>query len=181
MPDNNSQNIKNLAKDIKILILDVDGILTDGLVHIFGDGREMYEFNVYDGYGIKLWRRAGFKVGFLTGRVSDAVEFRAKQLEVDFLFRGASDKVSLIEKLAKEERVTMKNICYLGDDLQDLALLKKVGLSVSVPNAREEVKKYVHYVTSLKGGGGAVRELIEKLLKEKDLWDGIINQGNILS
>lgn len=176
-----TEKIKKRIEKIKILMLDVDGVLTDGMVNILGDGKEMYVFNVYDGYGVKLFRRAGFKVGFITGRISDAVEERAKQLEVDFLYRGASDKVAIINRLAKQEGISMDEICFMGDDLQDLTLLKDVGLSVSPSNAREEVKKAVHHVTKLRGGDGAVRELVEFILKNRGLWKEIVGHERILS
>lgn len=168
-------------KKVKILLLDVDGILTDGSVHIFGDDTELYSFDVQDGYGIKLWRRAGFKVGFITGRHSDAVANRAKKLGVDYLFRSASDKVAIAQKILKDEGLDMSEVAYMGDDLQDLALLKVAGFSASVPNGRDEVQSAVDYITKRHGGSGAVREVIELVLKEKGLWENIISQERILS
>ncbi|MBX4181448.1 HAD hydrolase family protein [Candidatus Parcubacteria bacterium] len=169
------------ARNIKLLIMDVDGVLTSGLVNIFGDGQEMYTFNVYDGYGIILWRRAGFKAGFMTGRNSDAVASRAKKLGVDFLLRAASDKLALCEELAREEGLEMKEIAFIGDDLQDLALLKSVGLAMSPANVRPEVRKHIDYISPLNGGDAAVRDCIEFILKSKNLWKDITNQKRILS
>lgn len=173
--------ITGKTKKIKLLLLDVDGILTSGSVHIFGDNTEMYTFNVQDGYGIKLWRRAGFKIGFITGRHSDAVEHRAKKLGVDYLYRNVSDKVAICENIIKEEGLSMGEVAFMGDDLQDLALLRRVGLAVTVPNARDEIKQEAHIITESKGGEGAVRDVIELLLKEKGLWEDIIGQDRILS
>ncbi len=175
-----SKNLEEKIKQVKILLLDVDGILTDGSVHIFGDDSEMYSFDVQDGYGIKLWRRAGFKVGFITGRHSDAVEHRAKKLGVDYLFRSASDKVAIAENILKDEGLQFEDVAYMGDDLQDLPLLKEVGLSVTVPYGRDEVKKIADIETSREGGNGAVRELVELILKKKGLWEDIVSQDRIL-
>lgn len=168
-------------RKIKLLLLDIDGILTSGLVNILANGSEIYTFNVYDGYGIKLWQRAGFKTGFMTGRGAEAIRHRAKKLGVNFLFQNSGDKLEICEKLAKRERISLKEIAFVGDDLQDLSLLKKVGLAISVPNARKEVLSHAHYVSKLKGGEGAVREIIEFLLKAKGLWDNIITQDRIYS
>ena len=175
------QTIKERASVIKLLMLDVDGVLTSSSVNIFGDDREMYTFNVYDGYGIILWRRAGFKVGFITGRNSDAVAKRAEKLGIDFLLRGASDKVVLCEDIIDKEGLDMSEVAFVGDDLQDLALLKKVGLAMAPANVREEVKDYIHYISPMKGGDGAVRDCIEFMLKAKELWKGIVSQDRILS
>lgn len=172
---------KSRARAIKLLMLDVDGVLTTGMVNIFGDDREMYTFNVYDGYGIILWKRAGFKVGFITGRNSDAVAKRAEKLGVDFLLRAAADKLALCEEIAKKENLKMSEVAFVGDDLQDISLLKHVGLAMSPANHRPEIKKHVHYISKISGGDGAVRDCIEFILKAKGLWEGIINQDRILS
>jgi len=180
----NSNNIKEnneKAKRIELLLLDVDGVLTSGMVNIFGDDKEMYVFNVYDGYGIKLWKRTGSKVGFITGRNSDAVAHRAKKLGVDFLFRNAADKIEIAQNIAKEEGIEMSKVAFMGDDLQDLALLKAVGFAGAPSNAREEIKPHVHYCSSLHGGDGAVRDFIEFILKAKGEWDKIISQDKNLS
>lgn len=175
------QDAQKKATAIKLLLLDVDGVLTSGLVNIFGDGSEIYTFNVYDGYGIRLWRRAGFKVGFVTGRNSDAVVKRAEKLGVDFMLREVPDKLSVCKEIIKKEKLNMSEVAFIGDDLQDLALLKKVGLAMAPANVRPEVKKYIHYISSIGGGDGAVRDCIEFILKAKGLWDGIANQARILS
>lgn len=169
------------AKKVKLLVLDVDGVLTSGSVNIFNDGSEMYTFNVYDGYGIKLWRRAGFKVGFITGRNSDAVTKRAEKLGVDFVFKNVSDKLSLCEDIIKKEKLDMSEVAFIGDDLQDLTLLKKVGLAMAPANVHFEVRKSVHYISPMYGGSGAVRDCIEFILKVKGFWEDIVNQERILS
>lgn len=171
----------NKARKVKILLLDVDGILTSGLVHVLTDGNEFYTFNVYDGYGIKIWQRAGFKTGFITGRGATAVKHRADKLKVNYLYQNAEDKVAICEEIAKAENVSLKEIAFVGDDLQDLPLLRKVGFAVSVPNGRKEVMQNSHYVTKLRGGDGAVREIVEFILRSKGLWHKITQQDRILS
>jgi 3-deoxy-D-manno-octulosonate 8-phosphate phosphatase (KDO 8-P phosphatase) len=177
----NEGDCKERAQNAKLLLLDVDGVLTSGFVHIFGDDTEMYTFNTYDGYGIKLWRRAGFKVGFMTGRHSDAIAHRAKKLGADFLFQDAGDKLAICKNLTKEEGLKMEEVAFMGDDLQDRALLRKVGFSVAPANARPEILEMVDYTTVCRGGEGAVRELIEVILKAKGLWAEILKQEKILS
>ena len=175
------QEAQERAHKIKLLLLDVDGVLTSGMVNIFGDDREMYTFNVYDGYGIILWRRAGFKVGFIAGRRSDAIAKRAEKLGIDFLLMGASDKLALCKDIINKEKIDISEVAFVGDDLQDLSLLKLVGFAAAPANVRKEVEPHIHYVSSLHGGNGAVREIIEFILKAKNLWDGIASQERILS
>jgi|SRR3989344_1701292 len=181
MANKKKVKLSKKAEKIKVLLLDVDGILTSGLVHIFEDGSEFYSFSVHDGYGIKLWQRAGFKVGFITGRGAGSVKHRAKKLGVHYLFQNSGDKLALCEELMKKEKFGIHEIAFMGDDLQDLPLLKKVGFGASVSNGRKEVLGAVDYVTKRKGGDGAVREIVEFLLKSKGLWDDIVSQERILS
>ena len=174
-------NLSNKIKKIKVLLLDVDGVLTPGHVYIGHDGNEMQIFSVYDGYGIKLWKRAGFKVGFVSGRKSGAVESRAKKLGIDFLYLDTSDKLAVCEELSKKEGIKIENIAFMGDDLQDLSILRKAGFAIAVSNAMPEVKKAAHYITRKSGGSGAVREAIEHMLKNKGLWDKFVKDKRLLS
>lgn len=169
------------ARGIKILLFDVDGILTDGRVRILGNGEEIYTFNVYDGYGIKLWIRAGFVTGFITGRGAAPVKYRAKKLGVKYLYQNSGDKLSIAEEICRLEHVDLSEVAYVGDDLQDLALLRAVGFPIAVVNAVPEVKRAVRYVTKRAGGDGAGREIIELLLKAKGLWEAIASQDRLLS
>ena len=175
------KNFSNKIKKIKVLLLDVDGVLTPGHVFIGPDGDEMQVFNVYDGYGIRLWRRAGFKVGFVSGRNSTAVIHRAKKLGIDFLHLGASDKLAIFEKIVKSERIKAEAMAFVGDDLQDLPILRKAGFAIAVSNAMPEVKKAAHYITRKSGGSGAVREAIEYMLKNKGIWDKFVKDERLLS
>ena len=169
------------AKKIKLLLLDVDGVLTPGQLYFLVAMQEIYVFNVYDGYAMKLWKRAGFKSGFITGRGSEAVEARASKLGVDFLHMSVADKVAVCEEIIHREGLEWSEVAFVGDDLQDLSVLRKVGFAASVANGREEVKKQVHYVSLFKGGEGAVRDIVEFLLKAKGKWDEVLAQDRILS
>lgn len=174
-------NFSDKIKKIKVLLLDVDGVLTPGHVYIGPDGNEMQIFSVYDGYGIKLWRRAGFKVGFVSGRKSGAVMHRAQKLGIDFLHLDSSDKLAVCEEIAKKEGIKTEAIAFIGDDLQDLPILRKAGFAIAVNNAMPEVKKAVHYITRKNGGAGAVREAIEYMLKSKGIWDKFVEDERLLS
>lgn len=167
------------AKSIKLLLLDVDGVLTPGYIYVLQDGGEVYRFNVYDGYGLELWKKLGFKTGFVTGRNSGAVFHRAQKLGIDFMEAGVSDKLEICEKIAEEESLSMDEIAFVGDDIQDIHLLRKVGFSATVANARDEVKEQVDYITHSRGGEGAVREVIEVILKAKGMWEDIISKHKI--
>lgn len=169
------------AQAVKVLLLDVDGVLTDGRIHILPDGDELYSFNVYDGFGLKLWHRTGHTSGFVTGRKAVPVKHRAKKLGVHHLFQGAGDKVEIIKGIAKKEGVSLSAIAYMGDDLQDLPALRMVGFAATVPNARPELTAAVHYTTRSAGGDGAVRDLVEFLLRAKGLWNDIIEADRISS
>jgi 3-deoxy-D-manno-octulosonate 8-phosphate phosphatase (KDO 8-P phosphatase) len=161
---------KSRLNEIKLLVLDVDGVLTEGQLIYNGDGSESKIFNVHDGHGIKLWLRAGLKVAFLSGRQSEPTRHRAAHLGVDFCFQNCIDKLPVLEKLAKDLNLSRSEIAYMGDDLPDLPPMRYAGLSMTVPNAVFEVRQAAHYVTTLKGGCGAVREAIEYILKGSGRW-----------
>lgn len=169
------------ARKIKVLLLDVDGILTDGIVHILPDGEEFYSFNVYDGFGIKLWQRAGFRCAFITGRGAKAVLARAKKLGVHYVYQNAGDKLAICEEIAQKEGLDLSEISFVGDDIQDVPALRSVGLAVSVPNGRNEAHIVAHLVTKASGGAGAVREVVELLLHAKGLWEDIVGADRISS
>jgi 3-deoxy-D-manno-octulosonate 8-phosphate phosphatase (KDO 8-P phosphatase) len=165
----------NLA-EIQILVLDVDGVLTDGTVVINGDGSESKAFNVLDGHGIRMWQRAGLKVAFLSGRMSEPTKYRAEQLEVDHCLQGCLDKLPALEKLLQQLGLLPSQVAYIGDDIMDLPVMRHVGLGVAVANAVDEVKQQADYVTTLPGGGGAVREAIEYILKETGRWPELMKR-----
>lgn len=169
-----------LAKRIKLVGIDVDGVLTDGGLYISLVARnplEFKRFSVLDGLGVKLLRTVGLPVLLLSGRESDATEVRAKEMEVDELLQVAPQKKleTLVEVLARRG-LTLKDCAYVGDDLADLPVLRAVGLPIAVKNARPEVKAAARYVTSVPGGHGAVREVAERLLKSRGEWPGLLAQ-----
>lgn len=152
-------------KDIKLIAMDVDGVLTDGSI-IYGAGDlEIKVFYVKDGQGITLARRAKIEIAFITSRVSDALIKRAKDLGVIEVHQGVKDKWECLKKIIKRYNITPKEVAYIGDDIIDIPVMKKVGFPVAVADAVEEVKNIAKYITKTPGGRGAVREVIEMILK----------------
>ncbi len=162
--------------DIKLLALDVDGVLTDGTIIINGDGSESKFFNVQDGHGIRLWLRAGLKIALFSGRASAPTEIRAKQFGIENVFQDCHYKLPVLEKFLKQEGLTPQQAAYVGDDLQDLPAIRYVGFGVAVANAVDEVKKYADFVTTRPGGAGAVREVIEYILKDSGKWQELMKR-----
>ncbi|MEI6084834.1 MAG: HAD hydrolase family protein [Verrucomicrobiota bacterium] len=175
--------MKNLAsrrdltarlKKIRCLLLDVDGVLTDGKLYFSNTGQESKSFDVQDGHGIAMALRTGLLVGFVTGRPSRATAKRAADLGVKILHQGAVNKMDMVNRIKAEHGLRDEEICFVGDELVDLPVLRRVGLAVAVPNAVAEVKASAHYLTRHTGGAGAVREVIEMLLKATGRWDKAI-------
>jgi 3-deoxy-D-manno-octulosonate 8-phosphate phosphatase (KDO 8-P phosphatase) len=162
--------------NIQMLVMDVDGVLTDGNVFINDDGSEGKFFNLLDGHGIRMWRRAGLKVALLSGRKSKATMCRAKQLKVDYCVNGCQYKLPELEKLLEQASLSAGNIAYIGDDLMDLPAIQLAGFGVAVANAVDEVKKGADYVTVRPGGSGAVREVIEYILKNTGKWHQLMDR-----
>jgi 3-deoxy-D-manno-octulosonate 8-phosphate phosphatase (KDO 8-P phosphatase) len=169
------------ARKIRLLLLDVDGVLTDGRILIDAKGREMKGFHVQDGQGIRWLLNQGIQVGFLSGRSSGAVAMRAKDLGISFLFQGIKDKMVLYGKLLKKTKLEPEQVSFMGDDFIDLRLLQNVGLSISVPNGHPLIRKEVDWVTQTAGGMGAVREVSELVLKAQGKWDSLLRQYGIKS
>lgn len=162
--------VRNKARRIKLLLLDVDGVLTDGAIMIDNRGQEIKTFDVRDGHGIKLLQRGGIRVGIISGRSSTAVKHRAKDLAIDLVFQGADDKLVAYEKIKRATRLQDRDIAYIGDDLVDLPLLRHVGMAITVNDCRTDLKRLTDYVTAARGGKGAVREVAELLLKAQRKW-----------
>lgn len=160
--------------EIKLLALDVDGVLTDGKIMIDSEGREIKTFSAHDGMGIKAALKAGLIVAFVTSRQSKAVEIRAKELGVEEVYLGFENKIEIVRKLGKKYGVSLDNICYVGDDLIDLQAIIEVGWGVTVPQAPDEIKEKADYITRKPSGAGAVREVIEKILKRNGTWDHLM-------
>jgi len=167
--------VKELDK-IKMLVVDVDGVLTNGNILVDGQGRESKSFSIVDGSGIKIWKRAGLKIAFLSGRYSPATSQQVKELSIDFCINGTKDKLKEFNKLTKKSRIPAKYIAYAGDDLPDLPVILNAGFSAASANASDEIKKYADYVTKKKGGQGAVREIIEYILKKTGRWDAVLKK-----
>jgi 3-deoxy-D-manno-octulosonate 8-phosphate phosphatase (KDO 8-P phosphatase) len=163
----------NLA-DIKLLVLDVDGVLTDSSIIINADGSESKVFSSLDGHGIRMWQRTGLKVAFISGRQSEPTRYRAQQLGVEHCIQGCHDKLPALKALAEKLRLTAQEIAYVGDDLTDLPSIRYAGFGVSVANAVDEVKQHADYVTTCTGGNGAVREVIEYILKNTGKWQQLM-------
>jgi 3-deoxy-D-manno-octulosonate 8-phosphate phosphatase (KDO 8-P phosphatase) len=162
------------AKKIRVLLLDVDGVLTDGriwlLSHRVGAASEIKGFSAYDGAGLKVARAAGLRTGLITGRESAAVAQRARECEMEFVYQGRAAKLAAYEEILHATGASDKEIAYVGDDLPDLPILRRVGLAVAVANAAPEVKRAAHFTTSRSGGEGAVREVIELIVKAQGKW-----------
>jgi 3-deoxy-D-manno-octulosonate 8-phosphate phosphatase (KDO 8-P phosphatase) len=162
--------------EIQLLALDVDGVLTDGTLVINADGSETKFFNSLDGHGIKMWQRAGLKVALISGRASTPTERRAEQLKIEYVFQECHNKLPVVEKLAGQLGLSLKKIAFVGDDLTDMPVMRYVGFGVAVANAVDEVKECADYVTTRPGGSGAVREVIEYILKNSGRWQELMKR-----
>ncbi|MGN6545200.1 MAG: KdsC family phosphatase [Aureliella sp.] len=160
-----------LAKPIRFILSDVDGVLTDGSIMLDNHGIETKVFFVRDGLAIKLWQKAGFSFGILSARNSQAVKLRAAELSIDIVRQGFSEKLPAAREIFQASRLDPSEVCYIGDDLQDLTVMYEVGLPVAVADAAAEVRQAAAWVTTAPGGRGAVRELVERLLKAKGRWE----------
>ena len=169
-----SKTIQSKAKRIKVLLMDVDGVLTDGKIQLVsmpdGTAQEMKSFHSHDGAGLKLAIIAGLKTGIITGRVSHAVTRRAGELGMEFVYQNRPEKLPAYEEILQRAGVRDAEVAYVGDDLPDLPLLRRAGLAIAVANAAPEAKKAAHYVTRACGGEGAAREVVELILKAQGKW-----------
>ena len=163
-------------KRIRLIVLDVDGVLTDGGIYMGPSGEAMKRFDIKDGLGIALWHRAGGKTAILTGRSSQIVENRARELHISVVRQGCVDKAAAYEELKKELRLSDDEIAYIGDDLIDLPVMRKAGLSVAVADAVPEVKAAAFFVTEHAGGNGAIRETAELLLRAQGRFEEAASQ-----
>ena len=165
-----SAKIRTKAKKIKLLLLDVDGVLTDGGIVMNDRGEEIKRFDVRDGHGIRLLLRAGVQVGLITGRNSKVVTHRARDLGIRIVYQQAYDKLEAYQEIKRKSGLSDQAIAYVGDDIVDLPILKRVGLAMAVKDGWPDLKRNVDYVTSNEGGRGAVREIAELLLKAQGKW-----------
>jgi 3-deoxy-D-manno-octulosonate 8-phosphate phosphatase (KDO 8-P phosphatase) len=161
--------IKEIAAQVKLLILDVDGVLTDNCLYLNDRGEEAKRFNVSDGMGVYLALRAGLEIALISGRKSQATKFRALDLGIKHVYLGVTDKIKAYQKLKRNLKLSDGQIAYMGDDILDVALLKKVALPTCVKDANPVARELAKFVTKTKGGEGAVREVIDLILKSKNI------------
>ena len=169
-----SSDVQQKAARIKLLLMDCDGVLTDGRIWLFENGEEQKGFHTRDGLGIELWHRAGLKSGIISGRKSSAVEARARGLGMSFVRQGCEDKQGAFADTLALAEVTNEEVAFIGDDLNDIPLMRQSGLGIAVADAALETRERAHYVTKTVGGQGAVREVIELILKSQGRWDDLI-------
>ena len=167
-------NLPTLCRPIELILSDVDGVLTDGGVVYDNQGIEIKKFHIRDGLGIKLWQRAGYKFGVLTARSSHIVKVRTSELGIDIVRQGFEKKLPVAEEILRQLHLAPEQLCYIGDDLTDLPVVRHAGLGVAVADAAEDVRAAASLVTKLPGGQGAVREVIELILKAKSRWDDVL-------
>ncbi len=169
-----SADVRARVEKVKLLVLDVDGVLTDGRLYYHDDGTETKAFNVRDGHGIKLAQRAGIDVALISGRSSSCVDKRAADLGITEVVQGPKDKVPTFERLLAEKRLGPEQAAFVGDDLVDLPVMRRAGFAVAVADASEHLFDAAHYVTLARGGRGAVREVIELILTTQGLWGKVV-------
>ena len=164
-----SLKLREKLKKVKLLLLDVDGVMTDGKLFYIEKQGFTRTYNIYDGYGIKLIQKLGIPVGIMSGGKSKDLKERIKMLGIEHAIIGSEDKLDSLEKLVKKTKIAYENICFVADDLFDIPALEKVGLAITVPDAMEEVKEIVHHITTRRGGEGAVREVIDAIRRVQNL------------
>jgi 3-deoxy-D-manno-octulosonate 8-phosphate phosphatase (KDO 8-P phosphatase) len=173
--------LKKRAAKIKVVLMDVDGTITDGSVTLLsqpdGSALEIKTFDAHDGQGLSLGRTAGLRMGVITGRESPALRRRMQELGVEFVYEKQPHKIAAYEEIVQKTGVTEDEVAYLGDDLPDITVMRRVGLAVAVGNAAPEVKSAAHHTTLRTGGKGAARELIELILKSKGVWNDMIDKA----
>ena len=162
------------AKRIKLLLMDCDGVLTDARLWLTSDGDEQKAFHARDGQGISVWHRAGYKSGIVSGRASSSVKRRAHELKMDYVHQYSKSKLIALDEIVADANVSLDECCFIGDDLGDIGIMRKVGFAVAVADAAVDTKAAAHYTTELSGGAGAVREVIELILKAQNRWEEVI-------
>ena len=169
------EDLREKAKKIKLLILDVDGVLTDGRIIYDSRGRDMKFFDVHDGLGVYLLKKAGIATILITAKGSRAIRPRARDMQVEEIFENISPKTTVLEKVLRRYKVNTDEICFVGDDLVDLGLMRSVGFPIAVFNAAPEIKQAASYITLKQGGRGAVREVAELILNAQGKWEEMVS------
>lgn len=183
-PPLNELELHRLAGDIKVLLMDVDGVLTDGHLYLVPDAQgnmvETKGFDSQDGIGLRWLAWYDIKTGVISGRESPATAERARQVGMSWVFQGHIEKIPLYEQILAEAKVKREQVAYIGDDLTDVVIMRRVGLSFATANARSEVKRSAHAVTAAVGGAGAVREVIELLLQARGVWNELLTKYEVV-
>ena len=167
--------MQRLCQPIEVILADVDGVLTDGSIIFNNEGVEIKRFHIRDGLGIKLWQQAGGKFGLITGRNSHIVNVRAAELGIDIVRQGTEQKLPAVKEILSQLNLKPEQAAYIGDDLPDLAALRYVGLGAAPADACVDVRQAADFVTAVPGGHGAVRELIELILRAQQRWDDVVH------
>ncbi len=177
MPESPSEiDLEDRLRGIRILLLDVDGVLTDGMVMWDNNGIEQKAFHIRDGLGIKLWAKSGGLTGIVTGRSSHVVEVRAGELDIGIVRQGVTDKKAAVQAILEEHRLAWSEAAFVGDDLPDLACVMACGIGVAVADACPELRQAADLVTNAGGGRGAVREVVERLLRARGVWEASVRR-----
>jgi 3-deoxy-D-manno-octulosonate 8-phosphate phosphatase (KDO 8-P phosphatase) len=173
-------NVNELAAQIKLLLMDVDGVLTDGRLYNVPDAAgnmvETKGFDSQDGIALQWLHWKGIKSGVISGRVSPATAERARQVRMSYVYQGHIEKIPILEEILADAKLDKSQVAYIGDDLTDIVVMHRVGLAIATANARLEVKQEAHYVTAARGGSGAVREVVEMIFKAQGCWDEILQK-----
>ena len=164
------------CQSIELILSDVDGVLTDGGLIFDDQGIELKRFHVRDGMGIKLWQQAGYKLGLVTSRTSHIVKVRAAELGVEIVRQGFSEKLPVLHEIVDALGLTVDQVAFIGDDLSDLAAINAVGLGIAVADAADEIRAAADHTTQLEGGQGAVREVVEMILKSQKRWEDLVRK-----
>ena len=171
---NTSEELKRALSEVRLLLMDCDGVLTDGRIVLLPGGEDVKFFNALDGQGVKMAERVGLKTGIITTRESQVLERRAREMEVTHLFQNAEDKLKPYEQIRTIEKLSDDQVAFIGDDLPDLPIMRRVGFPVAVAHATAEVKAVANYVTQAPGGCGAVREIVELILRAQGKWETVV-------
>jgi 3-deoxy-D-manno-octulosonate 8-phosphate phosphatase (KDO 8-P phosphatase) len=169
-------SLTETCSKIELILSDVDGVMTDGGIYVEDSGEQIIKFHIRDGMGVRLWREAGKRFGIVTGRKLESIRRRAADLWLDIVRLGIDDKLPEVDALAAEFGLKRDQVCFIGDDLLDLACIRAVGFGVAVADAAEDVRHAAKYTTSVRGGQAAVREVVELILKNTGRWDDVLKR-----